>query len=419
MFQTSEFDDEYEFEFELQREETVIDKTERSDKPTFCVLGASHGGSAMSAHLSLMGFDVRLYNCSEERIIPVKARGGIVVVADDEVNVPKGFAPIPVVTTNIAEAMDGADVLMVVVPATAHRCIAEQCAEHLRDGQIVVLNPGRTGGALEFRHVLREHDVTADAIVAEAQTFLYASRALNPGQVRVFGVKNSVPVAAIPAYRTVEVVKALRTAFPQFVPGDNVMNTSMDNIGAVFHPAITVLNAARIEDTHGDFEFYIEGVTPAVARMLEAIDRERVAVAEAMGFRALSAREWLYIAYDAAGRNLYEAMRANPGYRNIQAPPTINHRYLNEDVPMSLVPIASLGAMFEVPTPAIRSIIELAVTANEQDYWAEGRTVERLGLAGLTLREVRELVMGGEVGQGTRDKGQGDFDDLVPIPMAW
>ncbi len=106
------------------------------------------------------------------------------------------------------------------------------------------------------------------------------------------------------------------------------------NVPKGFAPIPTVLNAARIEDTHGDFEFYIEGVTPSVARMLESIDRERIAVAEAMGFRALSAREGLYIAYDAAGRNLYEAMRANPGYRNIQAPPTINHRYLNEDVPM-------------------------------------------------------------------------------------
>ena len=374
-----------------------MSRIEHFGRPTFCVLGAGHGGSAMAAHLSLMGFRVHLYNRSEERIAPVKAPGGIELVAGEEVNVPTGHAPIPVVTTDIAEALDGADILMVVVPATGHRGIAEKCAPHLRDGQIVVLNPGRTGGALEFHHILRERDVTADVIVAEAQTFLYASRALNPGQVKIFRVKNSVPVAAIPAYRTPQVVNALRSALSQFVPGDNVMKTSLDNIGAVFHPAITVLNAARIEDTHGNFEFYLEGVTPSVAQVLEAVDRERVTVAEAMGFRCLSAREWLYVAYDAAGRNLYEAMRANPGYRGIQAPLTVNHRYLNEDVPMSLVPIASLGAMFEVPTPATRSIIELCSLANAHDYWAQGRTVERLGLSGLTLREVRDLVLHGEV----------------------
>lgn len=385
--------------------------TER--KPTFCVLGAGHGGSAMAAHLSLMGFDVHLYNRSEDRIARVKARGGIVLVAEEEVGIPTGFARIPVVTTDAGEAMDGADILMVVLPANGHRFIAEQCAPHARDGQILVLNPGRTGGALEVHHVLRDRGVTADVTVAEAQTFLYASRALNPGKVRVFSVKNSVPVAAIPAYRTVDVVRALREAFPQFVPGDNVMNTSLDNIGAVFHPAITVLNAARIEETHGNFEFYLQGVTPSVAQVLEAVDRERVAVAEAMGFRALSTREWLYIAYDAAGRNLYEAMRANPGYRGIQAPPTLNHRYLHEDVPMSLVPIASLGSMFEVPTPSIRSIIELSSQVNDQDYWAEGRTVERLGLAGMTLREVRDLVLQGETQAAVSPvHGSSQMDDL-------
>lgn len=375
----------------------MMNETIEERKPRFCVIGAGHGGSAMAAHLSLNGFDVSLYNRSEERIGPVKATGGIVVVAEDDVNVPTGFAPIPVITTNMGEALAGADIAMVVIPATTHSFVAKECAPHLRDGQIVVLNPGRTGGALEFLHVLRQWEVTAKVIVAEAQTFLFASRALNPGKVKIFGVKNSVPVAAIPAYQTPCVVKALRVAFPQFAPGDNVMKTSLDNIGAVFHPAIMVLNTARIEDTHGDFQFYVEGVTPSVAQVLEAVDAERVTVSEAMGFHAVTAREWLYIAYDAVGRNLHEAMHANPGYRGIQAPQTIHHRYLNEDVPMSLVPIFSMGEMLSVSTPAIRGVIELAKVVTGNDYWAEGRTVERLGLAGLTLREVQELVMGGEV----------------------
>lgn len=166
---------------------------------------------------------------------------------------------------------------------------------------------------------------------------------MNPAQTRIFRIKNSIPVAALPAHRTPEVVTALRHAFPQFVPGDNVMKTSLDNIGAIFHPAVTLLNAARIESTCGDFDYYTEGITPAVSLVLEAMDNERVKVAEALGFRAMSAREWLYVAYDAAGRTLYEAMRANRGYDGIKAPKTVYHRYISEDVPMSLVPLASLG----------------------------------------------------------------------------
>jgi len=366
-------------------------------RPVFCVLGAGHGGTAMAAHLRLMGFEVRLYNRSEERIAPIRAAGGIELLTPGLEDMPHGFARLEVVTSNIAEAMEGADVLMVVVPAYGHAFMAEQMAPHLKDGQIVVLNPGRTGGALEVRKILKEKGVRADVLVAEAQTFLYAARLMNPAQVRIFRVKYAIPVAALPAYRTPEVVRALRVAFPQFVPGDNVIKTGMENIGAIFHPAVTVLNAARIESTRGDFDYYIEGITPSVAKVLEAMDRERVGVAEALGFRVLTAREWLYIAYHAAGRNLYEAIQANLGYQGIRAPSMLDHRYITEDVPMSLVPIASLGDMLGAPTPTIKSIIHLASVLHGRDFWAEGRTVERLGLAGLDVKQIRRLVLEGEI----------------------
>jgi opine dehydrogenase len=366
------------------------------DRPVFCILGAGHGGTAMAAHLSLMGFPVRLYNRSPERIMPIQLQGSIELIAPDLGDVPEGFAAVQLATTDAEEAVTGADILMVCTPANAHRFLAERCARHLTDGQVVVLNPGRTGGALEFAHVLRQSGLKADVVVAEAQTFIYAARMMNPAQVRIFRVKNSIPVAALPAYRTPEVVRRLRVAFPQFVPGDNVMKTSMDNIGAIFHPAVTVLNSARIESTRGDFEYYLEGITPSVARVLERVDAERVAVGEAMGFQCLTARQWLYMAYDAAGSTLYDAINANPGYAGIKAPRTLDTRYLSEDVPMSLVPIASLGELLGVPTEAIRHIIGLASLLHQRDYWAEGRTVERLGLAGMSVKEIRRFVLEGE-----------------------
>lgn len=362
----------------------------------FAVLGAGHGGTAMAGHLSLMGFDVSLYNRGEARLKAIQSAGGLEILSDDVSSMPSGFAHLEVVTTNAREAIDGRDILMVVVPASAHRYIAEQIAPHLIDGQMVVLNPGRTGGALEVLKVIRDSGCKADIVVAEAQTFIYASRSMNPAQTKIFRLKNSIPVASLPAHRTPEVVKALRTAFPQFVPGDNVMKTSLDNIGAIFHPAVTVLNAARIESTNGEFDYYTEGITPAVALILEAMDKERVAVAEALGFRAMSAREWLYIAYDAAGRTLHEAMRANRGYDGIKAPKTVYHRYISEDVPMSLVPISSLGQLVGVPTPAIDAIILLGSMLHEVDYRSEGRTADSLGLAGMTLKQIRRFVLDGE-----------------------
>ncbi|UCH35361.1 MAG: NAD/NADP octopine/nopaline dehydrogenase family protein [Armatimonadota bacterium] len=365
------------------------------DHPRFCVIGAGHGGTALAAYLALSGYRTNLYNRSEDRLTPIKLLGGIELIRHEPDILPHGVGQLNCVTNDPAEALQDTDVVMVAVPANGHRFVAEACAPHLRDGHVVVLNPGRTGGALEFSHVLHEHGVAADVIVAEAQTFIYASRSVNPAQVQIFRVKNSIPVAALPAYRTPEVITALHDALPQFVPGDNVIKTSLDNIGAVFHPAVTVLNSARIESTHGEFEYYIDGVSESVSRVLESLDAERVAVAAAMGFNAITARQWLYQAYDAAGDTLHRAMRANPGYYGIKAPHHLDHRYLDEDVPMSLVPIASLGEMLGVETPTIRAIIHLACLLNQRDYWADGRTAERLGLAGLSLKEIRQLILEG------------------------
>jgi opine dehydrogenase len=359
------------------------------EHPRFAVLGAGHGGQAMAGHLALMGFRVSLYNRGESRLEPIRLVGGISVSG-----VVSGFGTLDVVSHNIEEVLANADIIMVVVPATGHRDMAEAMAPYVQESQYVMLNPGRTGGALETHTILKKHG-KGKVVVAEAQTLIYAARSTNPGQVNIFGIKNVIPVATIPSYRTPEFLKLLRVAYPQFVPGDNVLKTSMDNIGAIFHPALTILNAARIESTHGDFEFYMDGATPGVAQVLDSLDAERVAVAAALGIRAQTAREWLYTAYDAVGKTLYEAMQSNIGYKGITAPVSLTTRYLTEDVPMSLVPICSLGDLLGVPTPTMRTMIQLAEIIHQTNYWAVGRTADTMGLRGLDLRQIRRLVMEG------------------------
>lgn len=360
------------------------------DQPVFAVMGAGHGGLAMAGHLGLMGFDVRLYNRTERRLEAVRMKGGVTLTGEIS-----GFGPVSRATARASEAVEGADVVMVVVPATAHRFIAEACAPHLRDGQVVILNPGRTFGALDFRHALRAGGCTADVTIAETQTFLYASRVIGPCQAQVFAVKNYIPLATIRAHRIPECLAAVRAAFPQFIPGDNILKTSMNNIGTIFHPALMVLNAGWVEDP-ADFEFYYQGTSHAVARVLERLDAERVAVAAALGIQGMSAREWLYFAYDAVGRDLFEAIHAHPGYRGILAPHRVAMRYITEDVPCSLVPMSSMGRKFGVATPAMDSIIHLASAMVEKDLRKEGRTVESLGLADLDLRQIRRLAIGEE-----------------------
>ena len=367
-----------------------------SDKARYLVIGAGHGGKAMAAHLALMGFPVALFNRTAERIATIRKRGGIDLDSDE--SGPKGFGRLELVTSQMQEALAYAQIVMVVVPSSAHAEIAALAAPHLRDGQIVVLNPGRTGGVLEFRKVLRDQGCTADVTVAEAETLIYAARSDGPAQSRIFRIKEAVPLAALPAKRTAMVLEALAPAYPRFIDGVNVLHTSLDNMGAIFHPALALINAGRIESTGGEFQFYIDGVTPSVARVLEAMDRERVTVASALGIRALSAMEWLAMAYDATGENLHEAIHNQEGYYGIKAPVTLNNRYITEDVPMSLVPIAALGQRYGVSVRAIDSIIRLACIMHQTDYWRRGRTLDKLGIEQLSVDELQRYVNEGEDG---------------------
>ena len=364
-----------------------------SEKTRFAVIGAGHGGKAMAAHLALMGFPVTLCNRTPENVAVIRMRGGIWLESRE--GGPSGFGELSLVTSDMGEALEGAEVIMVVVPSTGHAFVAKTAAPHLRDGQIVILNPGRTGGALEFTLVLRTQGCTADVIVAEAETLIYASRSDGPAQVRIFSIKHSVPLAALPARDTPRVLDKLRIAYPQFIDGTSVLHTGLDNMGAIFHPALTLLNAGRIESMDGEFQFYIEGVTPSVARVLEVLDRERVTVAAALGIRAQTGLEWLRMAYAATGTDLFEAIHNQSGYYGIMAPRTLHHRYITEDVPMSLVPISALGRQYGVSVRAIDSIIQQACIIHSTDYWRRGRTLDKLGIAELSVGEVMDLVMVG------------------------
>ena len=365
-----------------------------NENTRYTVVGAGHGGKAMAAHLALMGFPVTLYNRTPENVAAIKMRGGIELMSYE--GGPHGFGHLVLVTSDMGEALEQAEVIMVVVPATAHADIAKAAAPHLRDGQIVVLNPGRTGGVFEFVRVLSDNGCQADVTVAEAETLIYASRSEGPAQARIFRIKDAVPVAALPATRTPRVLEALSTAFPLFIDGTSVLHTSLNNMGAIFHPALTILNAGRIESTLGEFQFYIDGVTPSVARILDALDRERVTVAAALGIRARTGIEWLRMAYDARGATLHEAIHNQPGYRGIKAPPTLNHRYITEDVPMSLVPIAALGRQYGVRVRGMDSVIRQACIIHQTDYWRRGRTLDRLGIEQLSVGEIMRYVMEGK-----------------------
>ncbi|MBM4429193.1 MAG: NADP transhydrogenase subunit alpha [Chloroflexi bacterium] len=354
------------------------------------IVGGGNGAHAMAGHLALKNHQVRLFSAFPDEIRAMQEAGGVHVQGMIE-----GFGALQEITADPAQAIPWADVIMVVVPAFAHRPLTEAIAPHLRDGQTILLNPGRTGGALEVVAILKRLGVHADVLVGEAQTLIYACRISGPAQVKVLGLKKHVPVAALPATRTPELLRRVVPLFPEYREAQNVLETSLDNIGAVFHPATMVLNANRIE-AGDEFDFY-RGMTPMVARTLEAVDTERLAVAEAYGVATESAADWLLMAYEGIrGDSLYERIQSNQAYAGIKAPKSLNVRYITEDVPTGLVPIAAFGKAAQVVTRTCEGIIDMCCTLLGRDFWAEGRSLENLGLAGMDREAVLAHVNTGQ-----------------------
>ncbi|NPV70441.1 MAG: NAD(P)-binding domain-containing protein [Firmicutes bacterium] len=352
------------------------------------ILGAGHGGTAMAAHLMLNGHSVRLYDKYPDVLRPIREAGFIRVTGV----IGEGEYRPDLVSDSLEDAVTGAEAVMVVTPAFAHGEIAENVAPHLEDDQVIVLHPGRTGGALEFRRIIREMGCARRVYVAEAGTLLYACRKMGPTEVRVMGVKQKVRLAALPSTDTAHVLGVIGRLFPQFAGARNVLETSLMNIGAVFHPAPTLLNMGRIEETLGDFLYYHQGITRGVARIVERVDGERVDVARALGVEVVPAREWLAEAYGVGGDTLYERIQNNAAYSGVKAPGNMNVRYITEDVPTGLVPLSSLGRVAGVKTPVMDALIDLASALHDRDYRATGRNETTLGIRGLTPAGLQRFV---------------------------
>jgi opine dehydrogenase len=351
------------------------------------ILGAGHGGLALAVYLAQRGHRVALWNRSPGRIAPVAELGGIHLTAPGAGTV---FAPVSMATCDMAAALSDARRILVAVPASGHADIARRCAPHLRDGQIVLLLPGRTGGALEFRRVLRQAGCRARVLLGEANTFPFAARSAGSAAL-IFGTKAEVLAAALPATRTPELLDTCRPLLPMLSPADSVLHTGLTNLGAILHPVITLLNSERIR--RGDaFDFYTEGVTPAVAATLADADAERLRIARAYGVAVCSLRSWVASAYGHHGDTVLTAVGGNPAYVGIKAPTSLEHRYLLEDVPTGLIPLLELGRATGLALPTLCALVERGRAARGGERWQHPRTLEALGLKGLGAQGIRTVV---------------------------
>jgi opine dehydrogenase len=356
-------------------------------------MGAGAGGCAAAADLGRRGFQVRLCGRTPGKLTPLVERGGVEYAGEWG----EGFAPIPLVTTDVGEALAGAGLVVLMGPTHAHEAMAAAVAPHLRPEQVLVAAPGHT--LLLVPETLRRHGVR-QPVTCETGTLPYICRLEGPARVRVTRVARRLAFAAFPARETERLRGAVAPAFPAVYPVPTVLDTVFLYMNAIHHPPATLLNAGRIEATGGDYCHYHDGITPAVGRLIDRLDGERRAVAAALGVATPPFVEQFHrMGYttDAARATglAYEAFHQSEPDRWIRAPASLAHRFLEEDVPFGLVPLAELGRLAGVPTPGMEHLIHLAATATGQDFRARGLTLPRMGLAGVTRQRLARLLADG------------------------
>jgi opine dehydrogenase len=362
---------------------------------TIAVLGAGHGGYAAVADLTRRGFTVRLQARNPDRLQPIRAQGGIEVRG-----VHAGFVPFSAATTDIVEAVEGADLVMLVVPSVAHETYARLLAPRLTPDLPFFLNPGHTGGGLHFVRELRQAGYAEPVQSCETVTLTYICRMEGPATVNIYSYTKRLAFAAFPGKHGDRLHRLMKPVFPEIVPASSVLETALTNINAIFHPPGMVMNTGWIEHTGGDFLFYREGITEGVGRVTQAVDEERLAVATALGLPAatfLQAFHRAGLTTDAAlaSGSIAVACRESAPNRTIKSPPSLDHRYVHEDVGYGLVPIASFGRLAGVPTPTIDALITLAGRATGNDFWRTGLSLEKMGLAGKSPADLPRFLQEG------------------------
>jgi opine dehydrogenase len=354
------------------------------------VLGAGSVGLAVAGHLSLAGHRVLLWNRSQDRIEAIKESGGIRLSKGTQSHLVS-----VAIVQDVSRVMETCSIIVIATTADAHRSVAQMVADQVRPNHCLFLVPGRTGGALEVGTVLENRQSQIGAVVAEASSSFFASRS-EGAHVTIFAEKARVSAAVYPGCKRTKVEKTLQRLFPSLSFRSSVLETAFDNLGAMFHPLVTLVNAAAIE--REERFFFYTGVTERQGRMIERLDSERIRAAAAYGVDAMPARDWVKASYpEAAGTTLAEQMRMCRAYTEIFAPKSLESRYLLEGVAVGLVPLFHLGRARGAAMDFTRAVVDFCCVMMDIDFWTEGRGLGDMGLHGLSEEEViRRLHHGGQ-----------------------
>lgn len=362
------------------------------------IFGAGNGGLAAAFDFSRLGAEVLLYDAPafDRQINAIAETGFIEAVSHcNGVKLPIHGKAEVAVTKAIEVAVEHADILVLPVPSFAQEPLFESMLPYLRSGQVIVLMPGNYGSLVlnDLKNQRGYGDL--DLTFADAISLPWATRIVGDAQVAIFGTKNSLPIATLPASRTTDIVERLQSFFPlPLTELSNVIAAGMENINFGGHPLLTILNIGLLENAEQQINYYRDCCSPAVARAGEQLDSERLSVGRALSLTLRSELESMNLLYGMNAESVYEFNRTSEVHGSIQSAPLDSKaRYITEDIPYLMVPCYELAELCGIDTPILRSLITLAGAMNEENYFETGRTLRRMGLEHTSRDELIEKIL--------------------------
>ncbi len=338
------------------------------------IIGAGNGGRAFAAYFSKLGYQVNLIYNTYENLQEIHNNKTI-----ESSGLIKGKFSLNLVTNNFGNGIKDVRLILIVLPANLHLPIVQKIIPYLHTGQILLLNPGRTFGAIETYNEIKKYRPNLDVKVGETQTLLFTCRKIQDTGVHIYYIKNKVDYCFYPEYNNKLVFKFINRLFPQLNPVNDIFSTSLNNIGAIIHPSITIMNTGSI-CREKSFKFYCEGVTPEIAQIVRRADEERCRILKAIGQKCLNFLDWAKYVYKCKKSTYLDVFHSIACYKNINSPTSIEYRYLTEDIPTGLVPLISMGRYLRIPTPVMNSLVTIANTILGINFHQLGRTVPKLNL---------------------------------------
>lgn len=346
------------------------------------IIGAGNAGRALAAYLSGMGHEVRLCTRDPGQIEPIRREGRIRAHG-----VLDGVFPIAEVTAEPATLAGRCEVIFVASITTAYRDIARQLAPYLNERHLVILFSGKLCGTLEFLRALSARGCDHTPVVETDS--LFDCRCQGDDGIWVRGFKRWTFFSGAQRSDTRRHAERISAFFPGLEAAHSLVQRGLTDFGALAHAVISLVNLSKI-DRAEPLRFYYDGLSERTVALLEAVEREFRAVAEAFGSPWIHAKDVLDRYYGCDSRSLLAAMRTVPNYRHSFAPTTIDHRFLREDVVSTLVPLRALADKAGVDTPMIDAVVTMVSILLNEDFKVTGRSLQRLGWQDLSHQEIME-----------------------------